>query len=164
MYHDNIIFTDQENIEHMNFVPKIKKILQVSGEIDEDLNTPHKQWKLTTSLIPCSCPSYNINPLCGACIYKEERAINMIVVYQKTSNGNATVCNDFDVLTMKVKELKIELKERRLPFSGLKAALIARLLDYFRLDVDHDPEAEELPMVIKDMVSDDTTIGPMGNK
>ena len=48
MYYDNIIFTDRENIEDMNVVTNTMKISQVSCDINEETNAPHKQWKLTT--------------------------------------------------------------------------------------------------------------------
>ena len=34
-YNDNIVFTNRKNIDDMNVVPNIMKILQVSGDIDE---------------------------------------------------------------------------------------------------------------------------------
>ena len=43
MYHENIIFTDRENIEDMNIVQNTMKISQVSGDINEETNAPRKQ-------------------------------------------------------------------------------------------------------------------------
>ena len=57
MYHENIIFTDRENIEDINVVTNTMNISQVSGDIHKETNDPHKPWKLTTSLIPCLCLS-----------------------------------------------------------------------------------------------------------
>ena len=71
LIHRNIVFTDRINIEDMNVVQNTLKISQVSGEVLPQTTNPHEKWKLTTSLIPCSCPSCQIHPVCGACIYQK---------------------------------------------------------------------------------------------
>ena len=74
--HRNIVFTDRINIEDMNVVQNTLKIFQVSGELLPETNNPYEKWKLTTSLIPCSCSSCQIHPSCGACIYQLERGFH----------------------------------------------------------------------------------------
>ena len=55
------------------------------------------------------------------------------------------------------------MKERSLHVSGLDTALIFHLIN-FRSNLERDPEAEEIPILIKDTVSNDTKIRPIGNK
>jgi len=65
LHHCNIFYTNRSNIEDMNVVANTLKISQVSGELHPEINDPHQQWKFTTSLIPCSCPSCMIHSISG---------------------------------------------------------------------------------------------------
>ena len=142
LYHTNIVYTDRSNIEDMIAVPNTLKISQVNGEVNPITEHPHQQWKLTTSLIPCSCPSCMRHPSCGACVYKEERGEVAIVVTKKRER-DVTQDDEFGVSTMSVKQLKIELKERNLRLSGLKAELAARLLLHLSSEAAGSSEASE---------------------
>ena len=78
-------------------------------------------------------------------MYKEERVITTILVQQKMSSGNTAVGNEFGISAMNVKEMNTKLKERNLHISCLNAVLIACLLDHFWSNLEHDPEADEIP-------------------
>ena len=73
--HHGHIFTNRNEKEDMNVVSETIKISQVNGEIVPLKGEPDKKWVLTSSHLPCSCPSCHIHPSSGACIYKEDRNI-----------------------------------------------------------------------------------------
>ena len=143
LIHRNIVFTDRINIEDMNVVQNTLKISQVSGEVLPETTNPHEKWKLTTSLIPCSCPSCQIHPSCGACIYQLERGINAVIVGGKGERNNS-IDDEFGISTMNVKQLKVELKERGLRTAGCKAELAARLVAFFEKDVEDELQFDEV--------------------
>ena len=129
-HNEHIVFTNRNEKEDMNVVSETIKISQVNGEMIPLKGEPDEKWVLTSSHLPCSCPSCHIHPSSGACIYKEERNIVRQIVNMKVTTEKET--DEFGVSQMLVKDLKYELTERGLKRTGNKAELVARLLFHFR--------------------------------
>ena len=129
-HNEHIVFTNRNEKEDMNAVSETMKISQVNGDINPLGGTSKEKWVLTSSHLPCSCPSCHIHPSSGACIYKEERNIVRQIVNMKVTTDKEK--DEFGVSQMLVKDLKFELSERGLKHTGNKAELAARLLLHFR--------------------------------
>jgi len=134
----HIVFTDRNNIEDINAVSETMKISQVSGEMNPQTSGTDEKWLLTSSHIPCSCPSCRIHPSSGACIYKEEINISTRVVNKKIATEKQT--DEFGVSEMLVKDLRFELTERGLKHTGNKPVLVERLLLHFQERIEDNEE------------------------
>lgn len=119
----HIVFTDRENIPDMKAIPGTLKVYQAAGNKSGEKT-------LTTSERQCSCPQCRFNPEnLDTCIYKEERGeikthvVKVIDEKEKESEQD----DPHGIKSLKVQELKDELRARGLPISGVKAVLIERL-------------------------------------
>ena len=88
---------------------------------------------LTMADLQCSCAPCRTNPgNLETCMYKDKRE------EIKTHAFRLVETNENDphqIKSMKIQQLKYELKARNLPVTGVKAVLVERLTTY--LDADH---------------------------
>jgi len=151
---DHIIYTDRASVPNMKAVAGTRKLFQLQGDLK---SVSGGEWSLHTSSLQCACPPCRSNPASfDLCIYKEERKVNTVFVKQlQIEQGVAT--DPYGITKLTVKDLKLQLKERGLPITGLKPVLKHRLLQYMIAQSGNGDDAVEDDEVCEagDTVEDD---------
>ena len=80
-------------------------------------------FKFFTSFLPCSCHHCLLSSSSEFCIFNEERTIKEETVIGKKAKDKHGISD------LTVKEIRDELRERGLSFSGKKDELMSRLID-----------------------------------
>ena len=138
--YQHIISTDRENVEDMRAVKGTMQLSQVNGHAKINNDTTYS---LTTYKLPCSCPSCRLYPYDDhLCIYKGDRESNIVRVKMLTNETEQAVDDPYGILSLKVNELKVELKQRFLRVGGNKKDLQDRLEAAIALEYDVDEDMD----------------------
>lgn len=109
----------------MNVLSEMMNISQLYGEINSQTGGNDSNCLLTSSHLPCACPSCQIHLSSGAYIYKEDVKIVTHVVSQKIETWKKF--NEFGVLEIKINELLFELTKGGLKYTGNKQEMVERM-------------------------------------
>ena len=141
---EHIVFTDRANIPDTKAVAGTQMIYQVMGEknVRDDGG-----FNLHTAQLQCSCNECRQDPTkIDSCIYKNERR-EQVTHILRINEVHQPENDEFGIMHMTVAELKVELRERRLPLSGNKDALRNRLVTFLRTIGDETiDESEDQPI------------------
>ena len=115
---EHVVFTNREHVPDMKAIPGTQKIYQATGICVGEKT-------LTTAELQCSCGPCRSNPgNTETCLYKDERG----EIKKHTVRAVETDQNDpHGIKSMKVAELKEELRARNLQVNGVKVVLIEQL-------------------------------------
>ena len=131
---EHIVFTDRVNVPDTKVVPGTQRIYQVMGEknVRDDGG-----FNLHTAQLQCSCKECRQDPTnIDSCIYRNQRR-ELATHVLKEARRSVPEEDAFGILAMTVAELKVKLRERRLPVSGSKEELRQRLMSFLE-DVGDD--------------------------
>ena len=120
------MLTNYVNISDTKPIPGTQNVYQVMAEknVRDD-----GEFNLHTAQLQCPCNQCIQDPSkFDFCDYKNKRRELKTVILKQGRQGNEPDKDEFGILSMKVIELKVELRERGLPFSGNKEELCNRLL------------------------------------
>ena len=120
--YEHIVFTDRLVVPDCIPIPETLKVAQVQGFKEKKDET----WSVITSSIPCSCPSCRNDPTqTDSCQFKDDRNVREHNIRDKNSKDKEP--DPYGIRKLTCALLRVELKERQLPVTGLKPALVARL-------------------------------------
>jgi len=109
----HIVYTDRTTVKpEMIPLDKTQMLGQVQGECN--VNPITKKWQLTSSFLPCACPSCRVNPsgFNTSCSYKDIRQPKQIDIKMKGEIVNKYPDDIFGYQVLTCDQLKEELNGR----------------------------------------------------
>jgi hypothetical protein len=111
--YDHLVYTDRSETNKRDMLPldKTQMLEQVHGKCTVNLIT--KKWQLTSSILPCACPTCRIKPSdYQNCLYKDDRKSTKIDIKMRGESINENPDDIYGYMVLTVAELKTKLNGR----------------------------------------------------